>query len=913
MTSQLSDRALDIVQDTLLDIGYDERAIVANYDFAVPGSQNALDQVDLAAFSDPVRHDLHTSCIVAQRVTPQSNVQATLEKLSYLAAPIALILQADGVDIWPVRSTPSLAPLGHVPYDRLTQYFSERGRDFRPDALGAAKTKGQQISFFDLDRTLLQFAYDATQDILVKRFETAVSAARDSLGARAKQMTGDLTKAVLQILPAAILEDKRLLEVERSFTVEDLVRRSAIRYGQYFDEDSLSRIGRDVGQVTFDALRHNITFRSFTNEMLGYFYENAFVNQELRRQLGVYYTPRSIARRILTRLPVEDIPPTDRVVFDGSSGSGNLLLAGYERLVDLLPSGWDRDKKHNYLVQRVHGVDVDPFAAQVAGLSLFFIDLPAGDAWDVRTDDFLTAGSTPFSKPPTILVGNPPFEELRSSEGKRRQRASLFLSKYLDLLEPGGLLGVVLPETFMENSSCRDARRRLVRECEILELWHLPEGIFPMSNVATVIVLAKKHPAMGNRLLGPVRVERVAALPPEKKRFLNGERPRFSYVVPSTRRWAEEPDSRISSSPLERSVWDVIDVSRRLRDVASVRNGINPGKDQREDHFAYFKQNKDWRPWLGGASGFEPFALRPVRTKYVMYPGNLERPRPDLESVFETPRSKVLVNSGRAPGNPWRIYATIDDFGYFPSHGIYCVVPTDDLISLEEIVAFLNSPVASAWIDSRNRKRWISQGIIGGMPFPTFTNDVRELIFAHVSEIMALKQRALGEASAHQPHTGRIRNLVLAIDNVVYDAFEVNEEGRAMLGKFFAGYRRPGLEWGGDSQPMGKAASTANGRKWSITGQVIRVDAENNLLTMWVRGYNDGQPFQMPIPEAMPGWALRPEAAFEAEIPWHRRDSYHLAADDITDFRALDFSYSEPEKLVELLGHPNKLDELYGR
>ena len=203
------------------------------------------------------------------------------------------------------------------------------------------------------------------------RFETAVSAARHSLGERAKQVTGDLTKAALQILAAAILEDKHLLAGERSSAVEDLVRRSAFRYGQYFDEASLSRIGHDVAQVIFEALRQNVTFRSFTNEMLGYFYENAFVDQKLRRELGVYYTPRAIAKRILTRMPIEDIPPSDRVVFDGSSGSGNLLLAAYERLSDLLPSGWDRDKKHDYLVQRVHGVDVDQFATQVAGAIAF--------------------------------------------------------------------------------------------------------------------------------------------------------------------------------------------------------------------------------------------------------------------------------------------------------------------------------------------------------------------------------------------------------------------------------------------------------------------------------------------------------------------------------------------------------------
>lgn len=911
MTSQLSDRTLAIVEEALLTIGYDGRAIVANYDFAVPGNQNALEHVDLAAFSDPVRHDLHTSCIAAQRVSSETNVQPILDKLSYLATPFALILETDAVDIWPVTTIERTEPIARVPYDRLSQFFVEHAGAFRPDILAAAKIKGHQLSFFDLDRTLLQFAYESTQHILVERFENAVSAARHSLRIAGKQVSSDLTKAVLQILAAAVLEDKHLLGDNRSSTVEDLIRRSARRYGQYFDVHSLSRIGYDVAQVTFDALRHNVTFRSFTNEMLGHFYENAFVDQQLRRELGIYYTPQSIAKRILTRLPIEDIPPYDRVIFDGSSGSGNLLLAGYERLSDLLPHGWDRDKKHEYLVQRLHGVDVDQFAAQVAGLSLFFIDLPAGDAWDVRAADFLTPGSTKLPKPPTILVGNPPFKELRSSEGRRLQRASLFLSKYLDLLGSDGLLGMVLPETFLENSSCRDVRRRLLQECEILELWHLPEGIFPMSNVATVIVLAKKLPAMPNSLRGPVRVERVAASSHEKKQFLDGARPRFSYVVPSTQEWAEDPDSRVLSSPLESSVWGAIHVPRRLREVALIRNGIIRGESQQATHFDNYRRGAEWRPWIAGASDLEPYALKPSETRYVRYPGNLHRPRLDLEAVFALPKSKVLINSARAPGNPWRLYAAIDDLGYFPSQNLHCVIPKDRSVTLEELVAVFNSSIASAWVDSRNRKRWIGERTLRDMPFPIFTDPIRESVIARVSEIMVLKQRVFGGSSSQRSDFEAIRHLALSIDELVYDAFEVGEEGRKMLNRLFAGYRRPGIEWSNYSRPMEEVAVTSNARQWSVTGQVIQIDAENNALTLWVRGFHDSQPFRMPIPETMPGWALRPDATFKAEIPWQVRYAEQPLANDLSNFRPLEFSYSDPEELVELLENPKKLDGLY--
>jgi hypothetical protein len=541
------------------------------------------------------------------------------------------------------------------------------------------------------------------------------------------------------------------------------------------------------------------------------------------------------------------------------------------------------------------------------------MNLPAGDGWDVQANDFIQADKPTTNPKPTILVGNPPFKEYRSLEGRRSQVAMRFLERYLELLEPGGLLGIILPETFLENSSCKVARRRLLIDCDLLELWHMPEGIFPLSNAAAVVVLAKKLRSNGVKVPRmPVRVERVSSLPDERRKFLNEGLPRFSYVVPSSARWLEDKVTTITTPPLERSVWDHLEPVRRLGEVAHVRNGIIPGPNKL-DHFSDDRLSEEWRPWIPGAKSFEPYLLTLSGMKYVRYPGELLWPRRDLEYAFGTPFTKVFVNSARAPGNPWRIYSAIDEAGYFPSQNMHCVIPEGKDVSLQELVGLFNSPIASAWIDGRNRRRWIGEQVLRDMPFPDFSEAQKKALIGHVNEIMTLKRKARQLVAGDVRDTlATIRQLVHLVDQIIFDAFALSRKGREELQKLFAGYPRPGFEWAdieSSSAPAMKGPS--EGQKWVVTGQVVAVDTEVEKLTMWVRGYNDSQPFEASISESMPGWILREEAAFQADLPWETRHLETLPITELTAFRPLDFSYLSSDELKDLLKDSDKLNRMY--
>ena len=84
-----------------------------------------------------------------------------------------------------------------------------------------------------------------------------------------------------------------------------------------------------------------VNFGLVTHEMLGDLYERALVaerrvgGESFIKLKGVHYTPLSITRQILDRIPLEYLPPSHRTVCDFACGSGSFLLAATERLAKL--------------------------------------------------------------------------------------------------------------------------------------------------------------------------------------------------------------------------------------------------------------------------------------------------------------------------------------------------------------------------------------------------------------------------------------------------------------------------------------------------------------------------------------------------------------------------------------------------
>jgi len=898
---------LQEIERGLVGVGYSREGLVWDYEFVA--GPNRVRKAELVAFGNVYRKDLATSCIAVKWCQNGESRREWLQDLSCVAAPLVLISTPDLVELWPVRMVePMQRPYEKLGYGRLQQYFSENRIRLAPETLMAAKRGERQLSFLHVDPSLVEFAYDVTKKVLVDHFESAVLAGKRELKRKAwltEPYVRRLSRIAIRMLAARVLEDKQLIRVKPLAGAQELLMKAHKQFPQYFAATELDEFPEAIAETVLEQLRGEVTFRSLTNDMLGYFYENALVVPEFRRELGIYYTPRGLATRVLKRMPIEDIPADQRHVLDGTCGSGNLLLAAHERLKDLLPVAEGEKANHKYLVEHLWGVDKDEFATEVAGLSLLLFSLPFGDSWHVYARDFLALRPQElFRRRPRIIVGNPPFREERSRKGQRYQVAADVVERYVDWLAPGGLMGVILPESFLTNKSCRRAREKLFVDCDVMEVWQLPAGTIPDSTMEICVLIARKWKTGAARRTFPVRVDRVMARSPDKELFFKEHRSSFSFVLRDQGVWRSHEGRVMTVSQFE-SLWDRLCAVGTLVQRADVKNGIQPvGKAK----LVTEPLGEGWKPWLSGARWLEPYLIdsKGQGRMYIRYPGNLHRPRLGLREIFERP--KLLMNASRSRSNPWRVYAAIDKEGYYPNESLNCVVPRSTEVSLEELAAVLNHPIANAWVDSRNPARRIKINVIEAIPYPRLSSGMRRKVAEIVRRIARYKGRLLRALSTTEAAdlACEVRGLVRELDEILFDAYGVEGQERKAVLDLFRGFQRPGREW---TEVDFRPASEARGpgerprRCWTMTSFVQEVRLDKGTIVLWVRGMGEDNPIEMGIPPLMPGWGLREDVAFRFKVPRVDGPPGELEPEALFDFELIPYSYLSEDELLERLGY----------
>ncbi|NRB52646.1 MAG: N-6 DNA methylase [Saprospiraceae bacterium] len=104
----------------------------------------------------------------------------------------------------------------------------------------------------------------------------------------------------------------------------------------------------------------------------------------------------------------------------------------------------------------------------------------------------------PFQAKYELVIGNPPygafagkFTNKEKGVTKANTYVDYFVSRGLDLLQPGGLLIYIIPSAFLNGQKTKP-QELIDQKSELLDAYRLPNGIFSQTDIQTDIVVLKK-------------------------------------------------------------------------------------------------------------------------------------------------------------------------------------------------------------------------------------------------------------------------------------------------------------------------------------------------------------------------------------------------------------------------------------
>jgi len=251
---------------------------------------------------------------------------------------------------------------------------------------------------------------------------------------------------------------------------------------------------------------------------------------------AAYYTPRRIVDLVLDELLPSFSGSSMPTVLDPACGSGIFLTETFRRLVHrrrmtITPIAPKYDELSNMLVESIFGIDRNADAIGVTAFSLYLallehvdprtiwrtVKLPNLVGTNLIVSDFFETNSL-SGRMFDVITGNPPWKSaltpaarnyLKNSQRETpdQQIAVPFIWKASEMLNPGGVAGLVLPsKTVLHNRANPADRFRLAlfRELDVqtvIDLSPLRKELFGAASPAVVVVFGADAESAGEELL----------------------------------------------------------------------------------------------------------------------------------------------------------------------------------------------------------------------------------------------------------------------------------------------------------------------------------------------------------------------------------------------------------------------------
>lgn len=867
------------IKNMLGTLGYSNEHFSENYSVQIDGT-SAI-RFDYVAFSDRYLKDVSTSCIAVQEVIDDNEETKYLDSAKYLATPIVIISKNRHVRVWNIAPQ-KITLLNDNEENIIHLYFEKNRFEFMSDNLIDAKMGYRQINIFEASG-LIDFSRKATCKILSEEFEKGLIAAKKYLKKR-KNINGqdlnNITSITMHVISALIINSK-IKPDEKVPDLFELLTDLSQTYKDYFSDKLMFKYGKGLLIEIYNDLNRSINYQSVDHELLGYFYESTLLQlsetkaETIRKEFGIYYTPRILSQEIVWSIPFESIPVDERYVLDGTCGSGSLLLSACKRLEELVSYEKTEIDRHNYLTRMIEGYDIDKFASEVARLSLLLYSLPYGNKWNIHAGDLLRINKSKIQVP-FVILGNPPYEEVRGNSQKK-QKAAAFLDKYLEWLHDDGFIGIILPESFLQNDSSVSQREKLLNEFDIIELWMLPGQIFE-NNCSTIVIIAQKKKVEDEKL---TKIKVLVRNKESIRSYFKQRKWDFEFFVNIQKRWKNEPKYKISVSPVEDILQKIIKGKKTIGDITQNVMGI-----MFPSNYNFSRMQFDgWIPYIANANNFRKYVISPqMRDNVCFFDYHMSeeeekkikkdykglRLRRDYESIYAA-SNKILVKISSTPGEINCINALVDEDGYYPSHSFFVLISEDKKVSNYVLCALINSKLINAYVRRECVKRTLTTNVVRSIPVPEFSD-------VQISKIeqcyMSIKEACTSEDKE------KVEKIQKTIDDIIFEAFNLEQGEKEKIEKLFEVYTRDGDNL--------TSANVELKEYHNVSGEVEEIDIEKMYCTVYLAEFGEQE---IKIEKSMPGWFLRRGTEFSAK--------YHEGK--LFDIKPLMYSYLDDEEIIELL------------
>jgi SAM-dependent methyltransferase len=226
-----------------------------------------------------------------------------------------------------------------------------------------------------------------------------------------------------------------------------------------------------------------------------------------RKKRGHFSTPPLLVEHILDACGYNaETDLTHLRVLDPACGSGNFLVGIARRLMAFGERARLSRKETISLVERnLWGFDPDPVSCFLAEMQLHAVVGNVPPYLHIHQADSLVL---PWEPCVDLFVANPPYLAAKNNDlsGYRfvhgRGQADsylLFLNLALQVVRPGGWIGLVLPDPLLARANAARERARLLEEVALHHLWHLA-GVFAADVGAVVIIGQRCAPRATHRV-----------------------------------------------------------------------------------------------------------------------------------------------------------------------------------------------------------------------------------------------------------------------------------------------------------------------------------------------------------------------------------------------------------------------------